>query len=649
MLLRPRVGFVASLLLVLAAGCSSGVRDEAKKDAKSDTKQTGDSNSSTPSKVASADSDEPKRPPRRGDGTAEIAAKRDAELDKAEAEVRRKTTLGGKPPAKDDLLMLEYLNDPNTINAILGNDTTSEEFQRWVYEPLADREMADPDTWKPALAEKWEFDEKNLEFKIHLRHNVKWHPIKLPNGEALPTKEFTAKDVKFTFDCILNKGVAAASIRSYFEDPDAPNEADRIKIKVTVIDDYNLKIKWTKPYFQIKEFTLGIGIIPRHVYSVDETGKPISFDFGSQEFADGFNKHWANSVMCGTGPMIFREWKRGTRLELVRNPDYWGEPFYFNRVIFKNIPNTQTALEQMLQNDIDYNTISDKDKYIQTKTNPNVVAGKVTLKEFPYPSFSYLGYNLRREFLKEKLVRKALSHAIPVETIIAQVHKGLARRTSGPFLLGSSAYDTTVPLVPYDLDKARALLAEAGWKDSNNDGILDKTISGKLVPAKFDLLVLAVLPQSLRIAAIIKENFRKVGVEMQITPIQWDLMLQRLHEKNLDATLGGWALGWKQDPFQIWHSSQADVPDSSNAVGYQNKELDKLIEELRVTLDEKKQVELYHKMHKILADDQPYTFLYSAIMTAGYDSRLENVKFYKLRPCIDQREWTSSRPRLVGN
>lgn len=559
-----------------------------------------------------------------------------------------KLTAGGVEPAKNDTLMLSYSNDPDTVNILTGSDTVSEAFQRWVYEALADRKNSDPDEWVPSLAEKWEFDEPTLTFTIHLRKGVKWHPINLPNGKPLPRKEFTARDVKFTFDCILNTNIDAAHLRSYYEDPDAKDESQRYKIKVSVVDDYTIKVKWSKPYFLAEEFTLGIPIMPRHVYSVDKNGEPISLDFTSREFAEGFNSHWANRLMCGTGPMIFKEWVKEQQVVLERNDEYWGEPFYFSRARFRNIPNPNTVRQELLQNNLDWAGIPEKDQYLQTKKEEAVKDGKVKLVEYTFPAYRYIGYNFKHEFFKERKVRQALSHAVPVQKIIDDVYKGLARRTTGPTLLGSSSYDSSLPEISFDLEKSRQLLSEAGWEDSNGDGIRDKTIDNVRVDAAYELMVYADSPQFATIGEIIKENSRKIGVRVAVAPTKWALMLQKLRKKEFDAAMLGWAMGWKQDLFQIWHSSQADIPDSSNAIGYRNPELDKLIEELRVTLDQKKQVELYHKMHRIIYDDQPYTFLFLDQQTGGYDARLKNIHFYKLRPCIDIREWSATSPRIVG-
>ncbi len=562
--------------------------------------------------------------------------------------VDRSKTLAGLAPANDDSLVLYYGDDPDTLNLLTSNDTVSTAFQQQVYEGFASQKFANPDEWEPALATSWEKSDDKLEYTLHLRKGVQWHPMKLPSGKDLPTTDFTSKDVKFTFDCILNPHVEAAAQRSYYEDPDAKDEASKYKIKVTVVDDHTVKIRWTKPYFLADEFTLGVPVIPRHVYSVDGNGEPISFDFKSKEFADGFNNHWANTRMCGTGPMIFKEWKKGERAVLERNQDYWGAPYFFSQIIYRHITNPNTALQQLLQNEIDFGAIPEKDHFIQSKEHQHVKDGKVKLEEFPYPGYRYLGFNQSREFFKDKRVRWAVSHAIPIDQIIDKVYYGLADRLTGPFLPGSSSYDSSLSPIAYDLEKSQALLEEAGWTDSDQDGIRDKLIDGKKVDARFDLMIYSDSPQYLTIAELIKENCRKAGIEALISPTKWALMLQKLRKKEFDATILGWALNWKNDPFQIWHGSQADMPDSSNSIGYKNPEVDALIEKLRVTLDTSEQIKLYHQIHRLIYLDQPYTFLFMDKATAGRDARLENVNFYKIRPAYDTREWYSSQARMIG-
>lgn len=559
-----------------------------------------------------------------------------------EAEAKTKA---GVAPADNDTLLRYYASDPDYVNPLLANDTVSEEFMRFVYETMAEPKMSNPDELEPKLAEKWEFDEKNLEFTIHLRKGIKWQSIKTPKGKVLEPRDFTARDVKFTFDCILNPNTQIPALRTSFEDPDATEAGKRFMIKVSVVDASTIKVKWTKPYFLMFEATLNIPIIPRHVFSIDEGGKPISLDFQSKEFAEGFNEHWANRQMCGTGPLLFREWTKGKQVVLERNPAYWGTPYYFSRAVYEYTQNPETVRQQVLQNELDWASIPEKDTYLQSKMHPNVKDKKVIPIEYVYPGYRYVGYNLKREFFKDKRVRLALAHAVRVDELIQSVFKGLATRTTGISLKGSPNYDSSLPEIPYDLDKARSLLSAAGWEDSDGDGIRDKIIGGKKIVARYDLMIYNSSPSFTTIAEVIKEDSRKIGVDVKVSPAEWNLMLQKLKKKDFDAAMLGWALSWKPDPLQIWHSSQADVPDSSNSISYRNPEVDKLIEELRMTVDVKKQQAIYHKLHRILYDDQPYTFLFSELRTGFYDARLENIKSYALRPCVDDSEWSAKRPR----
>ncbi len=557
---------------------------------------------------------------------------------------------GGKPPAEDDTLLDWYTDDPDTLNVVIASDSVSDEMHRRACEFLAQRKFTNPEEWEPCLAESWTFDKDKLEYTIKLRKGVMWHPITRPDGKVIEPVEFTAKDVKFTFDCILNKNVEAAHIRSYYEDPDAKDESQRYKIKVSLVptDKYTVKIRWTKPYFLADDFTLqAVQMIPRHVFTVDETGEPFSSDISSKEFADGFNKHWANSRICGTGPMMLKDWQRKKQFVFERNPNYWGKPSFFSRVTYNFNSNNNTVLQKVLQNEWDFSVIAEKDLYLKAVNSSEKAEGKINTAAFDYPAYRYMGYNLRRELFKDKRVRAAIGHAVPVDQIIDKIFHGLAVRTTGPFIPASEGYDTSLKPLELDLEKARQLLDESGWKDTNGDGVRDRTIGGKRVDAEFDLIIYNSAPQYQLIAELIRENCQKLGIKVTISPVDWPAMLQKLRKKDFDAAILGWAMDYKQDPFQLWHSSQAEVPESSNYGGYANPVCDKLIGELRPTLDPAKQNELMKKIHRVIYDDQPYTFLYCDKRTAAYSTRLENINFYKIRPAYDNREWFSNRPRAA--
>ncbi|HEY2253445.1 MAG TPA: ABC transporter substrate-binding protein, partial [Planctomycetaceae bacterium] len=276
---------------------------------------------------------------------------------------------------------------------------------------------------------------------------------------------------------------------------------------------------------------------------------------------------------------------------------------------------------------------------------PNVKDGKVVLENFTYPAYRYIGYNETVELFKDKRVRWAISHVVPVDQIIDKVYHGLADRLTGPFLPGSSGYDDSLKPVDFDVEKAKQLMDEAGWKDTDGDGLRDKMIGGKRVQAAFDLVYRSEFAAFQTIAEIMKENCRQIGIEVRISPTKWALLLQKLRKKEFEASLLGWALPWKSDPFGLWHSSQADVPDSNNAIGYKNPEVDKLIDTLRVTMEPEEQNRLMREIHRVIYEDQPYTFLFQERRTVARDGRLKNVNFHPILPGYELREWYSTSPR----
>jgi ABC-type transport system substrate-binding protein len=268
-----------------------------------------------------------------------------------------------------------------------------------------------------------------------------------------------------------------------------------------------------------------------------------------------------------SGPMMLTEVDERRPPGAGPESAFYGKPFYFSKVVFRNIPNPNTSLEMMLNDQLDWAAIPEKSLYVQTKDKPQVKEGKVKLAEYDYPGYRYIGWNFKREIFKDRAVRTALAYAIPVQKIIDKVLYGLGKPLSGPFLPTSSSADASLKPIPYEPDKSRKLLDDAGWKDTNSNGVRDKTINGKLYELKFDFMIYADAPMYKTIAEIVKEEFRQIGVDVQISPVKWALMLEKLHKKEFDVCMLGWAMSWKQDLYQIWHSSQADAPESSNAIG----------------------------------------------------------------------------------
>jgi ABC-type transport system substrate-binding protein len=232
-----------------------------------------------------------------------------------------------------------------------------------------------------------------------------------------------------------------------------------------------------------------------------------------------------------------------------------------------------------------------------------------------------------------------MTHALNRKEILKKVFVGLGQITTGPFLPWSDNVDKSITPLTFDLAIAKQLLREAGWKDTDGDGLVDKVLNGKQTPFEFTMLLYGNKPEYTAMANIFKEDLIKIGVKMGVAPVEWSLMQKRMEEKNFDAYTGGWGVPWDSDPYQIWHSSQADLPKGSNRVGFRNKKADALIEKLRQTFDKAKRAEMYQALHRILHEEQPYTFFFYQDYVYCWREEVKNVTFAKDRPPDSYYPW----------
>jgi len=225
-----------------------------------------------------------------------------------------------------------------------------------------------------------------------------------------------------------------------------------------------------------------------------------------------------------------------------------------------------------------------------------------------------------------------MTHLIDCDKIIKYLLKGQGRVTTGPFYIYGQQYNPDIRPWPYDVDRVKELLDEAGWVDSDGDGLRDKGGVG----FRFRLMIRSEDPYYERLAKFIKDVAAKVGVEVIPDPYEWSIFIERLLDREFEAEISGWGGVVEEDPYQLWHSSQG-VGRGSNHVGFDNKDADEIIEQGRKTLDGTERNKLYHRLHEIIHNEQPYTFLYARPEMRFLDRRFKNVKIHKLD--LNWLEW----------
>jgi ABC-type transport system substrate-binding protein len=396
-----------------------------------------------------------------------------------------------------------------------------------------------------------------------LRNDVRWH-----DGQP-----FTSRDVVFTYRAIMDDATAS------------PRKPDFLYIlRIETPDDHTVRVIYRKPYSPALSSWM-IGMMPAHILE----GKPQEW------WAENFNRK-----PIGTGPFRFQEWKTNEYLRVVRNPDYFDAPGpWLDSIVFRVLPDQLSLRLAFETRQVDFWGV-----------DPWAVGNFQEDKRFdlfsaPSSAYTYVGWNLRRAIFQDERVRQALAHAINVPEMVKYILYGRGEQSTGIFTPKMWFFDPKIKPFAYDPQKARQLLAEAGWKPGP-DGILRK--DGE----RFAFTLITNNGNEIRrdIATLVQDDLKKLGIEVKIELYEWAVFLKNFINKgNFDAMVLGWALGPDYDQYQIWHSSQSN-PEQLNVVNYRNPKVDKLLEEIRQEYNREKIISLAGALQGTIYRDQPYLFLY---------------------------------------
>jgi len=468
-----------------------------------------------------------------------------------------------KPFAYGDILVRGDIGDASNLIPLLASDSASHAVAGMVFNGLVkyDKDM----NVVGDLAQSWEITNNGLVITFHLRKGVKWH-----DG-----KPFTAADVLYTYQVTT--------------DPKTPTAyaGDFLKIKkAEAVDDYTFRVTYDKP-FAPALISWASAILPRHLLvGKDITKSPLA-------------RH-----PIGTGPYKFKEWVAGQKIVLASNDEYFeGRPYIDGRIT-RIIPDTATMFLELRAQNIGMMGLTPLQFTRQTNNN----LFKENFNKYRYLAFAYtyMGYNLKNPLFTDKRVRQAISYAIKKDEIISGVLLGLGKPATGPYKHGTWAYNDKVKNYNYDPAKARELLKQAGWADVNGDGILEK--DGK--PFVFEILTNQGNETRQKCAEIIQRQLAEVGITAKIRIVEWSAFVTNfINKRRFDAVILGWTIPLDPDAYDVWHSSKTS-PEELNFISYKNPEADEMLEKGRSTFNQAERKKYYDRFQEILAEDQPYTFLY---------------------------------------
>ena len=487
-------------------------------------------------------------------------------------------------------------------------------------------------------AGEWQDVQEKTYTTFYLREDVKW-------SDGVP---FTTKDIEFGYALLNSPYVDGDSIRTYYSD----------LVECTSLGTHVVRLRYRQQYFKAPEFSYGISAFtpPLHLFEsiFKDQGRELTLaaltpeeeaaknmvSARGQEFGKFFNTDDRyNRKPLGTGPYIVDKWERGDRVELIRNPNYWdpAKAGHLDRIIVKFIIDQVSALAAMKAGEIDFFYDMSAEQFFEDWPTLDKTTQETYVRGLWFsPMFSYIGWNQLATPFKDRRVRIALTMLFDRQDFVDKKLHGAAVVVSGTQYLFGPGYDREVLPLAYDPETARELLTDAGWIDSDNDGILDK--NGE----KFQVLLRLPKgkPINEQMCEIMQKNFKSVGIDMQIQTMEWASFIEKLRAKECDAVALRWAMPVESDPFQIWHSSEAAREKrGSNTISFNSPVADELIEMLRVTLNEDKRRRIHQSFHRLIDSEQPYTFLWIPKEFGAYHKRFRNVKWYRLRPGFDLSEW----------
>jgi len=483
--------------------------------------------------------------------------------------------------AKDygDAIVSASVADARNLIPMLASDSASAEISGMIFNGLVkyDKDL----NLCGDLAESWEIREGGLVIVFHLRKGVRWQ-----DGQP-----FTAQDVEFTYKKMIDPDVRT------------PYAGDFERVKsLEAVDDHTVRVTYKEP-FAPGLASWGMSIVPKHLLD----GK----DLNTTEFS---------RRPVGTGPYVLKKWKVQEKIELASNRDYFEHRPYIDRAITRVIPDESTIFLELQTQGLDSAGLTP----LQFSRQTDTAFFKKYYRKFRLPGFNYtyMGYNLKDPRFADKRVRQALNLAVDKKEIIDVVLLGFGQVSTGPFVSQSWAYNHDVEAAGFDPGRSRALLAEAGWKDVNNDGWIEK--DGRAF--EFTLVTNQGNEQRQKTAQIIQRRLKDIGIRMKIKVVEWSVFLSEyIDRRDFEAILLGWSVPREPDIYDIWHSGRTRQGEF-NFIGYKNDEVDRLLVEGRRVFDQGERQRIYRRIHRLIYDDQPYMFLFTSESLSVLHNRFQEVK-----------------------
>jgi peptide/nickel transport system substrate-binding protein len=506
---------------------------------------------------------------------------------------------GRKKDGRPDGGTLSYgeYGRPATLDPITSNEMISLRITELVFNGLVG--INEKQEIVPELAARWEQSKDGRTYTFSLRKDVTWHAR---DGEE--PRLFTADDVIFTYKIMMHpRTITPLKVRYEFIDT------------VEKIDDTTVRFTLKRPILNaLAKFSFKI--IPRH--------GPANPNFLTRE--DPFVQN-----PIGTGPYVLKNITADREIILVANDNYFKGRPHLDKFISKPFADQNIMTQALMFNAIDMIVL------VNPRDIPEVQGDKrFILQPYNALSYSFFGYNMRNPLLADKRVRQAFTYAVNRQEMLDSFFNGQGTIISGPFAPGSWAYNLEVQPFPFNPEKARSLLGEAGFTPGP-DGIMQK--NGKKLALVLKVPIEKESEAVKRVVLSFRNYLKNIGVDIQVAFKEWQAWKEDVFlEHDFDIVFASWVFDDSADISSLYHSGEIGAW-KNNFIGYSNPEVDGLINESKLTLDHEKRRTINRKLHAILGDENPYTYLWTLTNYAGYHNKVRRVAIHPYKFFSFADEW----------
>ena len=502
--------------------------------------------------------------------------------DKSAEKSEPQTQVVDYQPAHGGRLIDASIGDATNLIPMIASDASSHAIAGQLYLSLLkyDKNL----NLVGQLAESWAVSEDKLSITFKLKPNLTWS-----DGKPL-----TSEDCVFTLHLIQD------------DKTQSPYKSDYMKvISAKALDARTFEVRYKEIFSPALATWASLAILPKHVFQ------------GVNIMDTELSRHPKASI----GPYFLEHWQPQQSITLKANPHYFDGDVWIDKRITRIIPDPATQFLELSAGNIDMANLTPTQYTRLFDNNPRL---KREYKRYKYLGFSYtyLGFNLKRKPFDDIRVRQALAYAIDRQELVDGVLLGLGEALATPYKPGTRWVNQNLKPRPFDLDKAKALLAEAGWNKAEGQRFLQK--NGK--PLSFTILTNNGNKKRADTATIIQQRLQQLGIQVNIRLVEWSAFIENfINQRNFDAVILGWSLSPDPDQFNIWHSSQTGERQF-NFLSYSNPKVDEALEQARLTFDLDEQKRWYDIMQQEIYHDVPVVFLYAGYSLPAIHKRIQGIE-----------------------